>query len=759
MSKEWLPPGWCLRVQMKDGVKIQYYANLSTGQKFSSKDALLRYVTGYNQSSESQPSVQLATRNSTKKYASSENPVKSSSRNVHIPTERPVKNSSRNVHIPSQSQVRSSSRKKHISSEDPVKSSSSNVHIPSPSQVKSSSQNKHTPTEVKRNSRSKDIPVRLNECAVNESSQTKHIPTTVRRSSRIKHIPRKDKENEASDIPGWLPDGWTVEIKVRQKGLKSGEKYKCYFDPSSKSRFYSKPEVFRYLETVKGKNCTSKKKEGTATSHLASQSNGDPLVESKPTSKMEVSQIPKLVNPRVSPRTPKAKKVKVQRFIDEELPLGWISEYKIRKNGKKDPYHTDPVTGYVFCSKRDVFRYLSTGEISRRTIKAKERSIDDAKLENDENSPLSSAGQKSKHSSTRRRLFVGNEDDSSIVLPETDGSRKKGHMNVTTQTSGPATAQSKGTKNKLNQMVCADMNGSAPPGANGLKKRGRTRKFPESNASSTTVADTQEKAVAGPAENNGGSKRKRAKKVDAEKKLDAAPAAGILQKESPEGLKRRGQKRRFPEIKASTTTVAGTQVEEHLPDEAVPQCAENKDGSMSSASTPASNILQEKKPIENGTKEGQNHKAYILPCRSSKRLAGIAPETVPSFEAGKQAPGVAGKGAVQDVPTPVSGPSLNASVDKAFLQLDTEQETSHSEHANEGMVSPLSKTTSYKTVIAEQNGYMETEEKAKKAEEKPESEQPSTMSLAEQDFGQELLPIGSASTTQGDGGIPSCDTL
>ncbi|KAI8007294.1 hypothetical protein LOK49_LG07G00446 [Camellia lanceoleosa] len=43
-----------------------------------------------------------------------------------------------------------------------------------------------------------------------------------------------------------LPPGWNVEVRVR----KNGKKYKCYTDPSNGLKFFSKPEVFRYLNSL-----------------------------------------------------------------------------------------------------------------------------------------------------------------------------------------------------------------------------------------------------------------------------------------------------------------------------------------------------------------------------------------------------------------------------------------------------------------------------------------------------------------------------
>ncbi|XP_031278277.1 methyl-CpG-binding domain-containing protein 13-like [Pistacia vera] len=101
-----------------------------------------------------------------------------------------------------------------------------------------------------------------------------------------------------------------------------------------------------------------------------------------------------------------ASKVVVEKSTVDDLPPGWIKETKIRKNAfgvRRDPYYTDPVSGYVFRSKKDVFRYLETGEISRHAFKPSKRDAHDL-----EALPSPAAKrQKLEHPATRRRLFSG----------------------------------------------------------------------------------------------------------------------------------------------------------------------------------------------------------------------------------------------------------------------------------------------------------------------------------------------------------------
>lgn len=77
--------------------------------------------------------------------------------------------------------------------------------------------------------------------------------------------------------------------------------------------------------------------------------------------------------------------VVVEKVVAEGLPEGWTKEIKVkRKNGtiiRRDPYYTDPVSGYVFRSMKDVRRYLDTGDIGRLAYKPPDKDEIDADLE------------------------------------------------------------------------------------------------------------------------------------------------------------------------------------------------------------------------------------------------------------------------------------------------------------------------------------------------------------------------------------------
>ncbi|KAL1319339.1 hypothetical protein HN51_071630 [Arachis hypogaea] len=133
-----------------------------------------------------------------------------------------------------------------------------------------------------------------------------------------------------------LPQGWTVEVKVR----KNGRRDKYYFSPSSGLKFSSKVEVFRHLENARNK--------------VGIQRVADNVV------------------------------------VEKGLPAGSMKKTRITTKGdtvRRDSYYIDPASGYVFRSLRDVDRYLESGEIGRNAFKPKDNS--DTELKADKFSPVS----------------------------------------------------------------------------------------------------------------------------------------------------------------------------------------------------------------------------------------------------------------------------------------------------------------------------------------------------------------------------------
>ncbi|XP_047160220.1 methyl-CpG-binding domain-containing protein 13-like [Vigna umbellata] len=160
---------------------------------------------------------------------------------------------------------------------------------------------------------------------------------TNRQISNSTKCNSKQTVQKSDEHPEWLPDGWIVDSKTRKSGAHMGCGYKCYIDPTGR-KFYSKPEVLRYIKTI-NINSHSSKKEKMRKSNDA----------------VEKSQV-------------------------EDLPPGWTIEAKVRKGGtgnRKDLFYIDPVSGYVFRSKKDALRYVKSGDISSCAIKPYKQQIQD----------------------------------------------------------------------------------------------------------------------------------------------------------------------------------------------------------------------------------------------------------------------------------------------------------------------------------------------------------------------------------------------
>ncbi|KAL8498371.1 hypothetical protein ACS0TY_021625 [Phlomoides rotata] len=140
--------------------------------------------------------------------------------------------------------------------------------------------------------------------------------------------------------------------------------------------------------------------------------------------------------------------VGIERHTDDDLPPGWIKEIRIRKSGnkmRKDPYYTDPVSGYIFRSKRDAMRYLETNDIRKcacRPLK-KELGANDIKLIDDEIPPSKPASEKLPAHKRRGGEFIGGEEPSG-----TKGAAES-ENNVSKQTQVHLESDSVGVEEKI----------------------------------------------------------------------------------------------------------------------------------------------------------------------------------------------------------------------------------------------------------------------------------------------------------------------
>ncbi|CAJ1927974.1 unnamed protein product [Sphenostylis stenocarpa] len=243
----------------------------------------------------------------------------------------------------------------------------------------------------------------------------------------------KQTVEKSNEHPEWLPDGWHVDFRTRKSGAYMGCGYKCYIDPSG-LKFYSKPEVLRYLETMNSNINTSKKKKICKSNDVVEKSTAEDLppgqitevkirkgnngyrtdpdvVEKSPVedlppgwiteakarkggtgNKKDLDAVEKSTIEDLPPGQTKNVKIRkgsntnkidpdgVEKSPVEDLPPGWITEAKVRKGGtgkKKDLFYLDPVSGYVFRSKKDALRYVNSGDIDACVLKPYKREIQD----------------------------------------------------------------------------------------------------------------------------------------------------------------------------------------------------------------------------------------------------------------------------------------------------------------------------------------------------------------------------------------------
>ncbi|KAI3828830.1 hypothetical protein L1987_02940 [Smallanthus sonchifolius] len=186
--------------------------------------------------------------------------------------------------------------------------------------------------------------------------------------------------SQRKNVDSWLPEGWTVEVKIRKGGSTSGMRYKCYMDPISGQKFFSKPQVLNHL-------AKTNRSVGGQKKVFAEPISATPISawQEKSTTEPDNSQTYEATEIKKS-RT--GKKTESARFSSdyevisrthvEGLPAGWIKEVRVRKHGpasKKDPYYLDPLSEYAFFSKKDALRYLESGDIRKCVMRPIRRDV------------------------------------------------------------------------------------------------------------------------------------------------------------------------------------------------------------------------------------------------------------------------------------------------------------------------------------------------------------------------------------------------
>ncbi|KAJ8512405.1 hypothetical protein OPV22_002839 [Ensete ventricosum] len=163
---------------------------------------------------------------------------------------------------------------------------------------------------------------------------------------------------EVKDSPDWLPSGWVLETRTQKNGAYAGREIKCYYNPSTGSRFYSKKQVFRHLNARNDFSPTTRETRSITSSNMK-----------KPCTSTSQEKSIKESSSNNSPTG----------YGSNELPHGWIKEIRLRKYKRGKPVnetlYIDPDGEYAFRSLKDAFRYIETGDVNKCVSKPQKRCI------------------------------------------------------------------------------------------------------------------------------------------------------------------------------------------------------------------------------------------------------------------------------------------------------------------------------------------------------------------------------------------------
>ncbi|XP_073132981.1 uncharacterized protein [Henckelia pumila] len=216
-SPEWPPLGFTEKIKVKDGRKIKVYTDTSTGNKFYSRPAVIRYLGTVNQSDTAakKKKLEVEDEHSSKSEISPQSQLEDE--------DEPSLKSE----ISPQSQL-------EVEDEPSLKS-----EISPQSQLEVEDE-----PSLKFEISPQKMPIASSGCNSERKNKGKHSFKLVAR------------ESESAD---GIPPGWIIEIRTSKSGNKiRNDRY--YIDPNSGYIFSSKKDVMRYLENRDISNCATRPK-------------------------------------------------------------------------------------------------------------------------------------------------------------------------------------------------------------------------------------------------------------------------------------------------------------------------------------------------------------------------------------------------------------------------------------------------------------------------------------------------------------------
>ncbi|CAM0907856.1 unnamed protein product [Alopecurus aequalis] len=216
-----------------------------------------------------------------------------------------------------------------------------------------------------------------------------------RRDEQVSEDVEQRAQDDVEQRPGWLPDGWVME----QTRGDDGAPYQYFVSRVSGSRFTMKAEVLNYLFSEMDEKWMESKKSAAHSSMLPKAHEWLPkgwLIEIRAGGEKMDKMFKFYVYPALEVRVFTkedvllyVKEMKITEcdtdgqcdtdsrdnilaeveFNPSPFPRGWVKElvYRKTKDGiRKDPYYMDPVSHYVFRTKKAALRFLGTGKVTNR---------------------------------------------------------------------------------------------------------------------------------------------------------------------------------------------------------------------------------------------------------------------------------------------------------------------------------------------------------------------------------------------------------
>ncbi|KAL5213678.1 hypothetical protein ABZP36_002830 [Zizania latifolia] len=207
--------------------------------------------------------------------------------------------------------------------------------------------------------------------------------------------PQKDEEDEF-ERPGWLPDGWIMEVNRADDGTI----HQYYTSPVSGFTFMRESEVMKHLFSGIDERFLESKDYAVG-NNLSGTHRWLPkgwLIEIRAGGENMDKMYKFYVYPRTGVRLHSKEDVilyitdkKISGFDlngqcdtrsqdniianvevkPDLLPEGWVKEVVFRRTNnktRKDSYYTDPVRNYAFRTQKSAILYLETGKVTKRAF-------------------------------------------------------------------------------------------------------------------------------------------------------------------------------------------------------------------------------------------------------------------------------------------------------------------------------------------------------------------------------------------------------